>query len=57
MATIDPARLKADAEELLKEADLALGLAEELAFMPAEVKAYLVKADQFVKDVQAFLAA
>jgi hypothetical protein len=57
MATINPAQLKADAEALLHDADIALGLAEELPVVPPQIKAYLVKADQFVKDVEAFLSA
>jgi hypothetical protein len=49
--------LKADAEALLKDADLALSLAEEVPFVPEQIKAYLVKADAFVKTVAAFLQA
>ncbi|CQD03869.1 hypothetical protein BN000_00670 [Mycobacterium europaeum] len=53
---IDPAQLKQTAETLAQDADTVLQLAEELP-LPAQVKKYLVDADAFVKDVEAFLSA
>ena len=50
-----PAQLKVDAENLAKDADVVLALAENLPLPPA-VKDFLAKADAFVKDVEAFLA-
>ncbi|KBR63534.1 hypothetical protein [Mycobacterium avium] len=56
MATIDPAQLKADAETLVKDAETVLQVIEDLP-LPEQVKAFIAKAEVFVKDVDAFLSA
>ncbi|MDV3219770.1 hypothetical protein LE977_25765 [Mycobacterium avium] len=56
MATIDPTQLKADAETLINDAETVLQVIDDLP-LPAEVKAFIAKAEVFVKDVDAFLSA
>lgn len=56
MAAIDLAHLKQNAETLVHDAETVLKVIEDLP-LPASIKAYIEKADAFVKDVDAFLAA
>lgn len=51
-----PAQLKADAETLVKDAETVLQVIEDLP-LPEQVKAFIAKAEVFVKDVDAFLSA
>ncbi|WP_181022300.1 hypothetical protein [Mycobacterium avium] len=51
-----PAQLKADAETLINDAETVLQVIDDLP-LPAEVKAFIAKAQAFVKDVDAFLTA
>lgn len=53
---LSPSQLKADAETLIGDFETVLQVIEDLP-LPAEVKAYLAKADAFVKDIDAFLTA
>jgi hypothetical protein len=52
-----PEQLKADAQSLLKDAEIVIGLVEGLPVLPAEVKVYVAKADAFIRAVEAFLSA
>jgi hypothetical protein len=54
---MSPIELKQKAEELLSDADAALEFIDDVPLLPAEVKAYVEKADGFVKAVVAFLEA
>lgn len=54
---MSPIELKQEAERLLADADTALEFIDDVPLLPAEVKAYVEKADAFVKSVVAFLEA
>lgn len=56
MPSITPEQLKADAETLVNDAETVLNVIEDLP-LPENIKAYIAKADTFVKDVDAFLKA
>lgn len=56
MATIDPNQLKADVETVLNDTESVLTIVDNFP-LPAEVKAYITKAETVLKDVQSFLDA
>lgn len=53
---LTPTELKQTAEELLHDAEVALDFADDLP-LPAAVKAFVEKAQTFVKAVDEFLQA